>query len=150
MGSPSVFQTAPPQPASNARMTCSPQLAGGPDASQKGFGQRMPPAKTVVRSAMGGLHVDLRSKTNTGKNACATCVAQAFLPVLVLSLSYLSPLQPTHNPKPRSFAFRHRIHHFAPAVHAIAASIVARICGSSGHSIGDYGSIFHFHAAALA
>src|SRR5690348_11500334 len=52
IGSPSVFQTAPPHPASNARITCSPQFAGGPDASQNGFGQRIPPAKTVVRSAM--------------------------------------------------------------------------------------------------
>src|SRR5438270_13562751 len=46
-----VFHTAPPQPASNARITCSPQLVGGPEASQKGLGQRMP-AKLVVRSAM--------------------------------------------------------------------------------------------------
>src|SRR5579859_4321830 len=52
MGSPSVFQTAPPQPASKARMTWSPQLAGGPEASQKGFGHLMPPAKMVERSAM--------------------------------------------------------------------------------------------------
>src|SRR5580765_6126419 len=51
MGSPMVFHTAPPQPASKARMTCSPQLVGGPEASQKGLGQRMP-AKLVVRSAM--------------------------------------------------------------------------------------------------
>src|SRR5262245_39314383 len=54
MGSPIVFHTAPPQPSSNARITCSPQLAGGPDASQKGLGQRMP-AKLVVRSATDGL-----------------------------------------------------------------------------------------------
>ncbi len=39
IGSPNVFQTAPPQPASNARMTCSPQLVGGPDASQNGLGE---------------------------------------------------------------------------------------------------------------
>src|SRR3954453_14325046 len=51
MGSPMVFQTAPPQPASKARITCSPQLVGGPEASQKGLGQRMP-AKLVVRSVM--------------------------------------------------------------------------------------------------
>src|ERR1035438_8015727 len=51
MGSPMVFQTAPPQPASKARMTCSPVLVGGPEASQKGLGQRMP-AKLVARSAM--------------------------------------------------------------------------------------------------
>src|ERR1017187_9790394 len=42
MGSPMVFHTAPPQPASKARMTCSPVLVGGPEASQKGLGQRMP------------------------------------------------------------------------------------------------------------
>src|SRR5438552_16765581 len=51
MGSPMVFQTAPPQPASKARITCSPQLVGGPEANQKGLGQRIP-AKLVVRSAM--------------------------------------------------------------------------------------------------
>src|ERR1019366_6213260 len=51
MGSPMVFQTAPPQPASKARMTCAPVLVGGPEASQKGLGQRMP-AKLVARSAM--------------------------------------------------------------------------------------------------
>ncbi len=51
MGSPMVFHTAPPQPASKARITWSPQLVGGPDASQKGFGHRMP-AKFVERSAM--------------------------------------------------------------------------------------------------
>src|SRR5271156_2802028 len=46
-----VFHTAPPQPASKARMICSPQLVGGPEASQKGFGEWMP-AKLVRRSAM--------------------------------------------------------------------------------------------------
>src|SRR5579871_3413414 len=51
MGSPMVFHTAPPQPASKARMICSPQLVGGALASQKGLGQRIP-AKFVVRSAM--------------------------------------------------------------------------------------------------
>src|SRR5215831_13721015 len=48
-----VFHTAPPQPASKARITWSPQLVGGPDASQKGLGHRMP-AKLVVRSAIVG------------------------------------------------------------------------------------------------
>src|SRR5580692_2877693 len=51
MGSPMVFQTAPPQPWSKARMICSPQLVGGPEANQNGLGLRMP-AKLVVRSAM--------------------------------------------------------------------------------------------------
>src|SRR5688572_20341905 len=51
IGSPSVFHTAPPQPASKARMTCSPEFAGGADASQKGFGLLMP-AKSTLRSAI--------------------------------------------------------------------------------------------------
>src|SRR5205814_5905278 len=45
-----VFQTAPPQPASNARCTCMPELLGGAEASQKGFGERIP-AKLMLRSA---------------------------------------------------------------------------------------------------
>src|SRR5579862_8392106 len=51
MGSPMVFHTAPPHPASNARMICSPQFVGGADASQKGLGDRMP-AKFVERSGI--------------------------------------------------------------------------------------------------
>src|SRR5208282_1578103 len=46
-----VFHTAPPHPASNARCTCKPELLGGAEASQKGFGERMP-AKLMLRSAM--------------------------------------------------------------------------------------------------
>src|SRR5438477_1553920 len=45
-----VFHTAPPHPASNARCTCIPELLGGADASQKGFGERIP-AKLMLRSA---------------------------------------------------------------------------------------------------
>src|SRR5437762_4540194 len=52
IGSPSVFHTAPPQPASNARMICSPVFVGGALASQKGLGLLMP-ANEVDRSAMG-------------------------------------------------------------------------------------------------
>src|SRR5277367_2019287 len=52
MGSPRVFHTAPPHPASNARITWSPQLAGGPEASQNGLGHRIFPANSVVKSAM--------------------------------------------------------------------------------------------------
>src|SRR5258706_16221551 len=52
IGSPSVFHTAPPQPASNARMICSPVLVGGALASQNGLGLLMP-ANEVDRSAMG-------------------------------------------------------------------------------------------------
>src|SRR5208282_6715580 len=46
-----VFQTAPPHPASNARCTCMPELLGGAEASQNGFGERIP-AKLMLRSAM--------------------------------------------------------------------------------------------------
>src|ERR1700728_3473095 len=49
MGSPIVFHTAPPQPASNARMICSPIFVGGADASQNGFGERIP-AKFTAKS----------------------------------------------------------------------------------------------------
>src|SRR5437899_8198095 len=52
IGSPSVFHTAPPQPASNARMICSPVLVGGALASQNGLGLLMP-ANEIDRSAMG-------------------------------------------------------------------------------------------------
>src|SRR5215472_3242587 len=52
IGSPMVFQTAPPQPASKARITCSPQLVGGAEASQNGFGLGMP-ANVTERSGTG-------------------------------------------------------------------------------------------------
>src|SRR5215472_3113215 len=85
-----VFHTAPPQPASKARRTWSPQLAGGPEASQKGLGEWILPAKRMLRSAM------LR-------------------------------LQPVGDPDGGALAAGHRVHHFAPAVDAIAAGEVARI-----------------------
>src|ERR1700728_980507 len=47
-----VFHTAPPQPASKARMICSPQLVGGADASQKGFRHGMP-QKVVASVGLG-------------------------------------------------------------------------------------------------
>ena len=40
--SPSVFQTTPPQPASKARRTLYSLSVGGAEASQNGFGERMP------------------------------------------------------------------------------------------------------------
>src|SRR4051812_26022455 len=52
MGSPIVFQTAPPQPSSNAFITWYPVFVGGPDASQNGFGDRTP-QKSTLRSGMG-------------------------------------------------------------------------------------------------
>src|ERR1700746_1461833 len=55
IGSPIVFQTAPPHPASNARITCSPQFVGGADASQNGFRHGIP--QNVVSSV--GLGLDM-------------------------------------------------------------------------------------------
>src|SRR5581483_6101947 len=67
-----VFQTAPPQPASKARMICSPQLVGGAEASQNGLRQRMP-AK-VVSSV--GLVAGIRTSEDPGGrcDACALAV----------------------------------------------------------------------------
>src|SRR5271166_1465704 len=51
-----VFHTAPPQPASKARMICSPQLVGGAEASQNGLGELIPPANPrMLRSGISGL-----------------------------------------------------------------------------------------------
>src|SRR5437588_5224443 len=69
MGSPRVFQTAPPHPASKARITWSPQFAGGPEASQNGLGHRMPPAKVVLSSAIVRLLTVLRYFTLAGRRA---------------------------------------------------------------------------------
>ena len=55
MGSPMVFQTAPPQPASKARITWPPVLVGGPEASQKGFGELRPQKLTVGRTSITSL-----------------------------------------------------------------------------------------------
>src|ERR1700726_203638 len=59
MGSPIVFQTAPPQPASNARITCPAVFVGGPEASQNGFGL-VSPANFTFRSAMFHQHLSAR------------------------------------------------------------------------------------------
>ena len=49
--SPSVFQTTPPQPASKARRTLYSLSVGGAEASQNGFGERIP-TKSLRRSAI--------------------------------------------------------------------------------------------------
>jgi hypothetical protein len=51
IGSPRVFQTAPPQPASNARSIIEPIFVGGAEASQNGFGDFIP-AKFTLKSAI--------------------------------------------------------------------------------------------------
>src|ERR1700693_1782709 len=105
MGSPMVFQTAPPQPASKARMICSPQLVGGAEASQKGFGELMLPAKLRMR------------------------------------MSGMGHLRRLQNRKGGALAAGYRVHYFAPAIHAIAARIVAGIAGLTIGEIGNDASI---------
>src|ERR1700689_302767 len=58
IGSPMVSQTAPPHPASNARIPWPPVFVGGPEASQNGLGL-VTPANFTVRSAIIHLRVPL-------------------------------------------------------------------------------------------
>src|SRR6185503_21093589 len=51
IGSPIVFQTAPPQPSSKAFATWTYVFVGGPEASQNGLGLLIP-AKLTLRSAI--------------------------------------------------------------------------------------------------
>src|SRR5207248_1623974 len=61
IGSPMVFHTAPPHPASKARITWSPVLVGGADASQNGFGDLIP-AKLTLKSATSYLQIGRDSR----------------------------------------------------------------------------------------
>src|SRR5689334_2314240 len=81
-----VFHTAPPQPASNARITCSPQFVGGALASQKGFGQRMP-AKFVVRSAKSCLRSHAQHRRDTQSSALAISDGVHYLAAAVDAIS---------------------------------------------------------------
>src|SRR5689334_16021627 len=94
-----VFQTAPPQPASNARITWSPVLVGGADASQNGLGLSMP-ASFTFRSAMRASH--------------AQALAERALEICGDAGS-------------RPLALGHRVDHLLPARHAIAAGEIARV-----------------------
>jgi hypothetical protein len=51
IGSPNVFQTAPPHPASKALSIIEPIFVGGAEANQKGFGDLIP-AKFMLKSAI--------------------------------------------------------------------------------------------------
>src|SRR5258708_6847195 len=50
-----VFHTAPPQPASKARMICSPLFVGGAEASQKGFNDAIPAKLTARFGVLSGM-----------------------------------------------------------------------------------------------
>src|SRR5688500_6994658 len=77
MGSPSVFQTAPPQPASNARSIIDPIFVGGADASQKGLGDFIP-AKLLVKSAIRIQCGKTRVRTGSGSDWVALLLASTF------------------------------------------------------------------------
>src|SRR5215471_4428105 len=70
MGSPMVFHTAPPHPASKARITCSPQFVGGADASQNGF-RHLIPAKVVSSVFFGVDMMALQPGSNADTSALA-------------------------------------------------------------------------------
>src|SRR5256886_12121429 len=104
IGSPIVFQTAPPQPSSNALATWPYVFVGGPDASQKGFGLWMP-AKVVRRSAIGqpfvnllcGLHTFCRGVDNL-RSAIRTISAHKHLRMVARrSEEHTSELQSQSN-----------------------------------------------------
>src|ERR1700760_4592883 len=65
MGSPIVFHTAPPHPASKARMICSPQLVGGAEASQNGLGHAMP-QNVVASVGLGMVDPQIRGDADAG------------------------------------------------------------------------------------
>jgi hypothetical protein len=82
MGSPIVFHTAPPQPASNARIICSPQFVGGADANQKGLRHGIP-AKVV--SSVGTL--SLQPGGNANARPLAICNGIHYLASAVRAVS---------------------------------------------------------------
>src|SRR5271169_2541611 len=75
-----AFHTAPPQPASNARITWPPVFVGGPEASQNGLGDSIPQNFTR-KSAMSHL---------ANRNSHISHFAQQYLTGVVNSvLGYL-------------------------------------------------------------
>src|ERR1700734_1918953 len=68
MGSPMVFHTEALQPASKARMICSPQLVGGGEASQKGLRHGMP-QKLVASVGLSSGKFGLQPRGNTDARA---------------------------------------------------------------------------------
>src|ERR1700754_571104 len=107
MGSPIVFHTAPPPPASKARITCSLQLDGGAEASQKGFGHLMP--QNVVSRV--GLTIEL--------------------------LAAMLHLQPGGNSYAGALAVRDSVDNLTSSVRAITACEELRMRGLPGSSVDD-------------
>src|SRR5579863_9784506 len=114
-----VFHTAPPQPASKARMTWPAVLVGGPLASQKGFGLLIP-AKLMLRSAMSSSRL--------------------------LPIRYSLLLKPRMDAARGAHPFGYRVHHFATAVQAVATRKVLRITRLSGFRIHGDAPVLDHHA----
>ena len=107
MGSPMVFHTAPPQPASKARMICSPALVGGALASQNGLRHSMP-AKVVWRVGIGSFLARAKNRllNRQGSRLGERC-------------------QVRDQPKTGTLAVGDRVDDLAAAVGAVAAGEVA-------------------------
>src|SRR5277367_2832544 len=114
-----VFHTAPPQPASKARMICSPQLVGGAEASQNGFGDWMPAVFAArlgrVSSGMGRLPLGERLHDSDGG----------------------------------TLAVGHGIDYFATAIDAVASGEVFRIRGLSSWAVYHNAASVQLNAAAF-
>ena len=93
IGSPTVFQTTPPQPASKARATISPVFVMGQEASQKGLGPRMP-AMSVNRSTPGTVESAGRTEVMRGppRPSASTMDAAASLPAWTACTTSAPPL----------------------------------------------------------
>src|SRR5262245_40118619 len=67
-----VFQTAPPQPASNARRTWYSELVGGAEASQNGLGARTPQNSTLRSTITTFLFSRCKSRRVSGRRGSLT------------------------------------------------------------------------------
>src|SRR5437762_12934653 len=86
IGSPSVFHTAPPHPASNARITCSPQFVGGAEASQNGLRHGIP-QKLVSSVGLGldMLHLQPRGNADARAFSVRDCVHNLPAPISAIT-----------------------------------------------------------------
>ena len=114
---PSVFQTAPPQPASKARRTWYSEFVGGAEASQNGFG-----AFTPQNSTREVGHVSIGSRSQD------RMVAENRLSM---------PSEVKIDTPARQLAVLDRVNDLAPLAEAIAAGEEAGDGGRAGGRVDD-------------
>src|SRR5580704_12194 len=127
MGSPIVFHTAPPQPASNARITCAPVFDGGPDASQKGFGDSSPQSftrKSDMLHLANNSGTTRKQLTNYSQRRPHNFIRLEFTNCRLLFAARLT--EPGVHPTRRGHSFGDRIHNLFAGVGAIAAGKIFR------------------------